>query len=98
MKVVSVKTPHKDIKKKWFVYIVKCENSSYYTGITNNIDKRISDHNSGRGGHYTRSFGPVKLIWKETHKDRSSASKREAQIKRFSRKEKKRLILTAVIK
>jgi putative endonuclease len=79
-------------KNNWFVYIVECKNKTYYTGITNNIDRRLSDHNSGRGGRYTRSFGPVKLMWKETHPSRSAASKREAQIKNLSRIEKSYLV------
>jgi putative endonuclease len=52
----------------------------------------VKEHNSRRGGHYTRAFGPVKLLWKEAHPHRSSATKREAQIKRLPRTKKLTLI------
>ncbi|MFC2091512.1 GIY-YIG nuclease family protein [Elusimicrobiota bacterium] len=76
---------------KWFVYIVECSNRAYYTGITNDINRRLNEHNSGNGGRYTRAFGPVRLLWKEKHPSRSSASKREVQIKGWSRMGKKKL-------
>ena len=82
---------NKSNKKEWFVYIVECKNKAYYTGITNNINRRLSEHNSGNGGRYTRAFGPVKLLWKESHMNRSAASKREVQIKRCNRRNKEKL-------
>ena len=78
--------------KKWVVYIVECTNRSLYTGITNDLERRLKEHNSKKGGHYTSSFGPVKLLRKEPQPDRSSALKREARIKRLSRREKLALI------
>jgi putative endonuclease len=79
-------------EKSWYVYIVKCSNGSYYTGITTDIPRRIKEHNSGRGGSYTRSFGPVKLLWNETHPSRSSALKREAKINSYSRARKEEIL------
>jgi putative endonuclease len=79
-------------KKSWFVYIVKCSNGAFYTGITTDVERRVSEHNSGQGASYTRSFGPVKLLWTEIHKSRSSAQKREAAIKKLSASEKAELI------
>ncbi len=79
-------------KKSWFVYIIECSNDSYYTGITTNIDRRVREHNSGRGGSYTRAFSPVKLLWSEYHRSRSSALKRESAIKKLSRKDKENLL------
>jgi putative endonuclease len=76
----------------WFVYIVKCRNKSLYTGITNDIDRRLKAHNSGRGGSYTKAFGPVRLVWKERKKNKSYALKREIQIKNLKRAEKEVLI------
>jgi putative endonuclease len=72
---------------KWFVYLLICsdEQGSLYCGITNDLEKRIGVHNSGRGAKYTKTRLPVKLYWFEESKDRSSASKREYQIKRLSR-------------
>jgi len=78
--------------KSWFVYILKCKNNSLYTGITTNLTRRIKEHNSGSGSHYTKVFRPVKLIWNETHSSHSSALKREAQIKKWTRKKKLALI------
>lgn len=76
----------------WFVYIVKCRNKAFYTGITDNIERRVRAHNAKKGGYYTRAFGPVKLVWKEQQPDRSSATKREIQIKRWPRVRKEALI------
>lgn len=72
----------------WFVYIVRCSDDSLYTGITNNIDKRIEKHNSGKGAKYTRSRRPVKLEAFITALDRSSASKIEHLIKKQHRSKK----------
>ena len=77
--------------KFWSVYMVKCANGAFYTGITNRLKLRIADHNSGRGARYTAAFGPVKLIWHKRSKNRSTASKLEARIKKMTRPEKKEL-------
>ena len=75
-------------KDNWIVYILKCRDGSLYTGITNNINKRIEDHEKGVGAKYTRGRGPFKIIFKENHPDRSSASKKESEIKKLSKIEK----------
>jgi putative endonuclease len=72
----------------WFVYLLECSDNSLYCGITNDLEKRIGVHNSGRGAKYTKTRLPVKLYWFEESRDRSSASKREYQIKRLSRDKK----------
>ncbi len=74
------------------MYIVRCANGSLYTGITNDLAGRIADHNAGRGAKYTAAFGPVTLAWKRRKKDRSSASKLEAAIKKLPRAEKDELL------
>lgn len=76
----------------WTVYILKCNDQSYYTGITNNLEKRISDHENGKGAKYTRGRGPFKLVFKEIFPNRSEASKREFFIKALNRSEKENLI------
>lgn len=76
----------------WYIYIVRCRDGTLYTGITTDLDRRIKDHNRGTGSKYTASRRPVKLVYSEPHPDRSSALKREAQIKRFTRREKENLI------
>lgn len=76
----------------WCVYILRCKNGYLYTGITNNLKRRFNEHVKGRGGHFTRSFAVKEILFSEKHPDRSSALKREAQIKSWKRKEKLALI------
>lgn len=76
----------------WYVYILKCADDSYYTGITNNLTQRIVEHNFGKGARYTRFRRPVKLIYSEEHPDKSSATKREIEIKDMTRIRKTALI------
>lgn len=80
------------INTTWFTYILICSDNTLYTGITNNLNKRIVKHNNGKGAKYTKGRTPVKLVYSETNKNKSSASKREAQIKSLSRQEKLELI------
>ncbi len=72
----------------WTLYILLCSDNSFYTGITNNLEKRFKDHLSGVGGKYTRAHKPIKVIYSEQHPDHSSALKREYQIKQWSRAKK----------
>ncbi|MEN8188604.1 MAG: GIY-YIG nuclease family protein [Thermodesulfobacteriota bacterium] len=82
-------------QREWFVYIVRCRDKSLYTGIAIDLEQRIAEHNSGsKGAKYTRSRRPVTLVFYENHPDRSSAAKREAQIKKLSPTRKKALVNT----
>ncbi len=78
----------------YFVYIVKCADETFYTGIATELERRIDEHNSSeKGAKYTRVRRPVSLVYSEEYPDRSSASKREYQIKKkMSRAEKLQLI------
>lgn len=76
----------------WFVYILKCRDLTYYIGISNNVEKRIEIHNSGKGAKYTRSRLPVVLLFQEKYSNKSEATKRELQLKKLSRKQKDLLI------
>lgn len=76
----------------YFVYIIKCKDGTMYTGITTDVKRRFLEHNSGKGGNYTKSRGVIKLLYTEKARDRSVASRREAQIKKLSRREKLGLI------
>jgi len=78
--------------KKWHAYIILCADKTYYTGITNNLIKRIRAHNTGKGAKYTRGRTPVKLIYSEKVENESRARKREFEIKTLTRKEKEKLI------
>ena len=78
---------------EWWVYLVICSDGSLYTGITTNVERRISEHNtSKKGAKYTRNKRPVRLVYSEVQSDRSTASKREYFIKKLSRDEKLKLI------
>lgn len=76
----------------YFLYIIECSDKSLYTGITNNLTRRFGEHKNGIGGHYTRSKKVNKIIYTEQYPDRSSALKREAQIKGWRREKKLNLI------
>ena len=76
----------------WFVYIVRCNDGTLYTGITNDLQKRINRHNDGSGATYTKIRRPVKLVYKEEFNTKGEALKREIEIKDFSRENKKKLI------
>ena len=75
-----------------YTYIVQCSDGSLYTGWTNNIEKRINDHNSGRGAKYTKSRLPVVLAYWEEFKTKEEAMRREWEIKQLDRKAKLELI------
>ncbi len=76
----------------YYVYILECKNGSFYTGITTDVSRRFAEHKNGSGGHYTRSQEPVRVVYTEEHPDRSSALKREAEIKGWKRDKKIQLI------
>jgi len=76
----------------WWVYMVECDDGSLYTGIARDPDKRLETHNAGKGARYTRSRLPVKLVYREPARDRATASRREAQIKAYSRASKLALL------
>lgn len=76
----------------WFVYFVQCADGSLYTGISNDVRKRIENHNSGNGAKYTKGRLPVKLVHTEKLSSKSEASIREAELKKLSRDNKIKLI------
>jgi putative endonuclease len=76
----------------WFIYIVECRDGSLYTGITNDLDRRVREHNEGSAARYTRSRRPVALRYHEQVPSRSEALMRECAVKLLSRKEKDQLI------
>ncbi|MFA5388357.1 MAG: GIY-YIG nuclease family protein [Candidatus Omnitrophota bacterium] len=76
----------------WYLYIVKCKDSSLYTGISKNVKDRVLAHNNGKGSKYTRNRKPVELIYTEEFGTKSEALKREIGIKKLSAKNKDRLV------
>ena len=77
-----------------YTYILKCKDDSLYTGWTNDMKKRITSHNAGKGAKYTKARRPVELVYYEEFQTREEAMKREYAIKQLSRKEKEALIKT----
>ena len=78
--------------ERWYVYILECRDHSFYVGITNDLERRVREHDAGTGGKYTRSHRPVRLVHQEALKTKSAALIREAVIKRLTRKEKERIV------
>lgn len=75
--------------KLWYMYVVECSDRSLYCGITTDVQRRLSEHNSSKSGaKYTRSRRPVMLVYAEEHENRSSALKAEASFKRLTRLQK----------
>ena len=76
----------------WFVYILKCKDNSLYTVITNDLEKRIKEHNLGKGAKYTKARLPVSLLYCETYQTKGDALRRELEIKKLKRIEKLALV------
>jgi putative endonuclease len=78
-----------------YTYILECADGTFYTGWTTDLDRRLEEHNQGLGARYTRSRLPVRLHYREQHRDRSSAMQREYQLKQLSHREKARMAAQA---
>jgi len=79
-----------------YIYIVECKDGTLYTGWTNDIERRINQHNKGKGGKYTRSRYPVLLKYSEVFQTKIEAMRREYEIKKLTREEKLKLLSTKV--
>ena len=84
----------------WKVYVLRCSDNSLYTGITNDLNRRLDEHNNNnrRASAYTRARRPVSVVYQESYLNRSSASVREAAIKKMTKAEKESLIKENLIK
>ena len=78
--------------EKNYVYILSCKDGSLYTGWTNRLEKRIEDHNQGKGAKYTKGRGPVVLQYVEEFATKEEAMKREYEIKQLTKEQKQMLI------
>ena len=76
----------------WTVYILQCADGTLYTGITNDLERRVAEHEAGQGAKYTKGRGPFQLVYQESCEDRGLASKRENEIKSLDRKAKLALV------
>ena len=72
----------------WIVYILQCADGTLYTGITNDFERRMAEHEAGQGAKYTKGRGPFQLLYQETCQGRGLASKREIEIKSLDKKSK----------
>ena len=79
-------------EKPHYVYLLRCGDGTLYCGYTSDLEARVAAHQAGRGARYTRGRGPLELVYSEACQDRSSALRREAEIKRQPRREKIALI------
>ena len=75
-----------------YVYVIECDDETYYTGYTTDVQRRVEEHNNGNGAKYTRGRTPVELVYTEQYNTRSAAMSREYEIKQLSRTEKERLV------
>lgn len=78
--------------KQWYVYLIRCKDGSLYCGCTNDLERRLSQHNNGTGSKYVRSRRPAHYVYFEEADNRSAASKREYAIKRMSKLDKEYLV------
>lgn len=79
--------------KPWYVYILQCADGTLYTGITTDVNRRLNEHNSGKGAKYTRTRLPVMIVVVSEVGSRSEASKEEYRIKQLTKKEKIKYII-----
>lgn len=77
------------MEKQWFVYLLECRDGSYYAGVTNDLEKRMTAHKVGKGSKYVRRKGFSRLLYSRPCNDKSDACKAEAHIKTLSRPEKR---------
>lgn len=82
----------------WYVYILHCGDGTLYTGITDDVPRRLAAHRSGRGAKYTRGRGPLELVYQEELPDKSAALRREYAVKQLKRSEKLELCVLSVQK
>ena len=76
----------------WYLYILRCGDGTLYTGVTDDVVRRLEAHRAGKGAKYTRGRGPLELVYREELPDKSAALKREVAVKRLNRQKKLELI------
>ena len=80
------------MESNWYLYILRCGDGTFYTGITNDVAKRLEAHRMGKGAKYTRGRSPLELVYQEQCACHSDALKREAAVKKLTRQQKQLLI------
>jgi putative endonuclease len=79
----------------WMVYMLECADKTLYTGITKNLNRRMAEHEAGKGARYTKGRGPFRLVYSETCEGRAEASRRETAIKVLNRAQKLQLCMVS---
>jgi len=82
------------MKQVWVFYLLRCRDNSLYAGITTDVEARLKAHRRGKGARYTAGRRPLSLVYLEACADGSQARKREAQVKRWTKTQKERLVAT----
>lgn len=82
----------------WYVYILRCGDGTYYTGVALDVEHRLAAHRAGRGAKYTRGRGPLKLVYVEEQPDKGTALRRERMVKKLTRAQKEQLMASWVEK
>lgn len=80
------------MESKYYVYMLLCSDQTFYTGTSNNVEKRVKTHNAGKGAKYTKVRRPVQLMYTEELANKSAALKREIAIKKLTRQQKEQLL------
>ena len=80
------------MEKTWYLYILRCGDGSLYTGITDDVQRRLKAHSQGKGAKYTRGRGPLELVHQESCGSHSDALKREIEVKKLTRAQKMEMI------
>ncbi|WP_119317964.1 GIY-YIG nuclease family protein [Companilactobacillus formosensis] len=80
------------MESKYYVYMLLCSDKTFYTGTSNNVEKRVKTHNAGKGAKYTKVRRPVQLMYTEELANKSAALKREIAIKKLTRQQKEQLL------
>ena len=82
----------KKSREKWFLYVLKCSDGTFYTGITNDLERRLKMHQDGKASRYTRTRRPVEMLYSEKCGNRSKALIRECEVKEWPKKKKEALV------
>lgn len=88
----AANAPRSSPREKWFLYILKCCDGSFYTGITNDLERRFKMHQTGKASRYTRVHRPVEMVYQEKCGNRSKALIRECEVKEWPKKKKVALV------
>lgn len=76
----------------WYVYMLRCGDGTLYTGVTDDVERRLAAHRAGKGAKYTRGRGPLELVYVDEQPDKSAALRREYEIKQMTRQKKLELL------